>query len=328
MTPENAAWLGAAKAAMAVEADAISLAATRLGDTLYQAVEVILAHPGKVVVSGVGKSGLVGQKFAGTLCSTGIPAVFLHAGDAVHGDLGILSSRDPVVLFSKSGTTVELIRLIPALRRAQSPLIGIIGNQNSPLAKEVDVLLDGSVGTEASPECPVPTASTAVAMALGDALAVALMYARNFTADDLGYIHPAGQLGRNLRLRVRAAMHCGDEVAWTNRDDSVKVVVIAMTHCPLGAACVVNEDGRLEGLITDGDLRRALEAHDDIRFLRAADIMSAQPITISPEARLHEALELMEGRPRQISALPVIEAETRRCLGLLRLHDIYQVNPV
>jgi arabinose-5-phosphate isomerase len=321
----SSTWLAVAKAAMDVEASAISLAARRLGENLCQAVELILDRPGKVVVTGVGKSGQVAQKLAATLCSTGISAVFMHAGDAVHGDLGVLAPGDPCLLVSKSGATSELIRLVPVLRQVQSPLIGIIGDANSPLARDVDVLLDASVIREADPENPVPTASTAVAMALGDALAVALMHARNFTADDFGRNHPGGQLGRNLRLQVKTAMHCGEEVAWAHRDDSLKAVVIAMTRRPVGAACVVGEDGRLEGIITDGDLRRALEDYDDIRGLRAADVMTGPPVVVSPEARLADALALMENRPRQISVLPVVEPASGRCLGLLRLHDIYQV---
>ncbi len=313
---------------MDVEAAAISLAAERLDGNLCQAVDLILEHAGKVVVSGAGKSGQVARKLTATLCSTGIPAVFLHAAEAAHGDLGVLAPGDPCVLISKSGTTSELVRLLPTLRNAQSPLIGIIGNRNSPLAKEVDVLLDASVNGEASPRSPVPTASAIVAMALGDALAVALMQARNFTAEDFGRNHPGGQLGRTLRLQVKAAMHPGEEVAWAKRGDSIKTIVIAMTRCPLGASCVIGEDGRLEGLITDGDLRRALETHDDIRCLCAADIMTTRPVTIDPEARLQEALDLMENRSRQISVLPVVEKESRRCLGLLRLHDMYQVNHV
>lgn len=313
---------------MEVEAAAISLAATRLGDNVRQTVELILEHPGKVVTSGVGKSGQVAQKLAATFCSTGIPAVFLHAGDAAHGDLGVLAPGDRCLLVSKSGATPELVRLVPVLRQAQSPLIGIIGDPNSPLARAVDILFDASVTQEASGNHPVPTASTAVAMAIGDALAVALMQARNFTLEDFGRNHPGGQLGRNLQLHVRTAMHRGDEVAWVLRSDSLKSVVIAMTRRPLGAACVVTEDGKLEGLITDGDVRRALEAHDDIRQLSAAEIMNARPVVVTPEARLGEALALMENRPRQISVLAVVEEAGGRCVGLLRLHDIYQARNV
>jgi arabinose-5-phosphate isomerase len=310
---------------MDVEVSALAAAANRLDQHFCQAVELILAHPTKVIVCAVGKSGWVGRKFTATLCSIGIPTVFLHAAEAVHGDLGVVAPGDPCILISKSGTTAELTRLVPSLRQAGAPLIGILGNRTSPLAREVDVLLDASVQVEASPNSPIPTASTVVAMALCDALAVALIEARHFTVEDFGRNHPAGQLGRNLRLRVSAAMHTGPEAAWARRDDSLKSVVIAMSRCPLGAACVVSGSGLLEGLITDGDLRRALEAHDDIRRLSAADIMTRGPVTIHPSARLQEALDLMENRPRQISVLPVVDPSSGRCLGLLRLHDIYHV---
>jgi arabinose-5-phosphate isomerase len=203
-----------------------------------------------------------------------------------------------------------------------SPLIGIIGNRVSPLAKQIDVLLDASVRAEADPHNLAPTASTAVAAAIGDALALAVMQTRESTPEDFAQRHPAGQLGRNLRVTVRQVMHTGDEVAWATGESSIKQVIIAMNRCPLGAACVVSEDGRLEGVITDGDLRRALQSNDDIREVKAGGLMTAHPVTVSPDATLKEALRLMEDRLSQISVLPVIEGE--RCLGLVRLHDLYQ----
>lgn len=316
-------WIAAARAAMETEAEAVSIAAGRLDERMSQAVELLLGHPGKTVVTGMGKSGRVAEKIAATLSSTGTPAVFLHPGDAAHGDLGLCSPGDPVVLISKSGATAELLHLLPAWRELRCPLIGILGNTSSPLAAEVDVCLDASVRAEADPHNLAPTASAMVALALGDALAIAVMQAREFTPEHFARFHPAGQLGRNLRLAVGKVMHGGDEVAWVRAADPLKNVVIAMTRRPCGAACVVSPDGRLEGLITDGDLRRALERHDDIRQLTAADVMTCRPASIQPEARLHEALQLMEGRPSQISVLPVVDPADGRCLGLLRLHDIY-----
>jgi arabinose-5-phosphate isomerase len=201
-------------------------------------------------------------------------------------------------------------------------LIGILGNAASPLAAQVDVLLDASVEREADPNNLAPTASAVVALALGHAVAIALMCARKFTPEEFGRFHPGGQLGRNLRLSVREAMHSGAEVAWVAPEATLKEVIIAMTRLPLGAACVVEEDGGLAGLITDGDLRRALSLHDDIRQLRAADVMTARPVSVGPETLLGEALELMERRTSQISVVPVVDGD-RRALGLLRLHDIY-----
>ena len=320
---EKEEWLAAARSAMEIEAAALARAAARLDGELIRAVELILAHPGKVVVTGIGKSGHIARKIVATLCSTGSSAVFLHPSEAVHGDLGIYTPGDPTVLLSKSGSTRELLALVPMLREFHSPLIGILGNSASPLADEVDVYLDASVEREADPNNLAPTASAVTALALGDALAIALMRARNFTPEEFGRFHPGGQLGRNLRLAVREAMHTGDAVARVSPQSSVKDVIIAMTHCPLGAACVLESDGRLAGLVTDGDLRRALTNHDDIRGLSAADVMTRQPVSIGPDALLGDALTLMEQRRSQISVLPVVD-ELGRALGLLRLHDIFR----
>lgn len=320
---EKEEWLAAARSAIEIEAASLARAAARLDGELVRAVELILGHPGKVVVTGIGKSGHIARKIVATLCSTGSSAVFLHPSEAVHGDLGIYTPGDPTVLLSKSGSTRELLALVPMLREFHSPLIGILGNAKSPLADEVDVYLDASVEREADPNNLAPTASAVTALALGDALAIALMRARNFTPEEFGRFHPGGQLGRNLRLAAREAMHTGDAVARVSPQSSVKDVIIAMTHCPLGAACVLESDGTLAGLITDGDLRRILTNHDDIRGLSASDVMTRRPISIGPDALLGDALALMEQRRSQISVLPVVD-ERGRALGLLRLHDIFR----
>ncbi|HEX5229128.1 MAG TPA: KpsF/GutQ family sugar-phosphate isomerase [Bryobacteraceae bacterium] len=329
MQPKTAAshWIEAAQQAMRIEAEAVARAARRLDGNLTCAVELILDHPGKLVVTGLGKSGHVARKIVATLCSTGTPAVFLHAAEASHGDLGIYSPGDPTLMVSKSGNTFELLRLIPFLRDLPSRRIGILGNPSAPLAAEMDVVLDASVEREADPGNLAPTASATVALSLGHALAVALMRARNFSPEDFGRFHPGGHLGQSLRLTVRDVMHGRDEIAWAHAADSLKQVVIAMTHYPHGAACVVDESQRLIGLITDGDVRRALQAHDDIRDLRASQVMTENPSTIAPDARLQDALRLMEDRPSQISVLPVIDPASGVCLGLLRLHDLYRHGP-
>jgi arabinose-5-phosphate isomerase len=319
--------LACGRAAMLSEAEAIRAATERLDARFTRAAETILKHDGKIVVTGIGKSGRVAQKIVATFSSTGTPAVFLHPAEAVHGDLGVYAPEDPTIMISKSGATAELLRLVGVLRDFRSPLIGIIGNSNSPLATQVDIWLDASVRSEADPQNLAPTSSSAVALAIGDALAVAVMQARRFTPEEFAVYHPAGQLGRNLELAVRDVMHGGDQAAWAHAEDSLRSVVIAMTRHPLGAACVIDEEGRLAGLITDGDVRRALERHEDIRPLRAADIMTTTPSIIGPDARLHEALRLMEDRPSQIYVLPVVDPGTRRCLGLIRLHDIYHTPP-
>src|SRR5215467_2577846 len=206
-------WLAVARTAIEIEAASLTRAAARLDGELVRAVELILAHPGKVVVTGIGKSGHIARKVVATLCSTGSAAVFLHPAEAVHGDLGIYTPGDPTMLISKNGASAELQALVPLLREFRSPLIGILGNAASPLAQQVDVLLDASVEREADPNNLAPTASAVAAIALGHALAIALMRARNFTPEEFGRFHPGGQLGRNLRLCVREAMHSGDEVA-------------------------------------------------------------------------------------------------------------------
>jgi arabinose-5-phosphate isomerase len=322
MQSEKQEWLSVARAAIEIEAASLARAAARLDEELIRAVDIVLAHPGKIVVTGIGKSGHIARKIVATLCSTGTPAVFLHPAEAVHGDLGIYTPGDPTLLLSKNGSSRELLALVPMLRELHSPLIGILGAKSSPLARQMDMLLDASVEREADPHNMAPTASAVTALALGHALAIALMCARQFTPREFSRFHPGGQLGRNLLLAVREAMHSGDEVAMVPPGASLKEVIIAMTRRPMGGACVVAPDGVLAGFITDGDLRRALTTHDDIRALRAKDAMTIAPVTIGPEATLGDALERMERRPSQISVLPVVD-EAGRALGLLRLHDVY-----
>jgi len=321
---ERAEWLAAARRAMRTEAESVLAASERLGDSLTSAVDLILDHPCKVVVTGLGKSGHVARKIVATLQSTGTPSVFLHPTEAGHGDLGMCQPGDPVLMISKSGSSVELLDLVTPLRGFDARLIGILGNLHSPLDSEMDVVLDASVQREADPEGFTPTASTMVALSLGHALAVALMQARGFKVEHFQRYHPSGQLGHNLRMRVAEVMHCGNEVAWVRADDSLKHVVIEMSTRPLGAACVVSAGRGLLGLITDGDVRRALRNHDDIRTLRASDVMTASPVTVDPQALVHTALALMEDRPSQIYVLPVVDPGTQICGGLIRLHDIYR----
>jgi len=320
--------LHSARALLQAEASALAELATRLDGAFTQTVDLIAAHPGKVVLCGVGKSGLIGQKIAATLCSTGTPALFLHAADAVHGDLGILQPGDPVILLSRSGTTAELVRLIPVLRSFKSPIIAIVGNTQSPLATQADVVLDIGARPEADPLGLVPTTSALLTLALGDALAAALMTKRGFGPSDFARFHPAGQLGRNLSLTVGEALQPLERCAVAKPGDSLRDTVIAMTRHPHGAACVLAADGTLAGLITDGDLRRALGRGVDLNSARAADIMTVNPIRAHAPMSLAEAARIMEDRPSQISVLPVTDAATGRCLGLIRIHDIYQAGIV
>ncbi|MBK9169374.1 MAG: KpsF/GutQ family sugar-phosphate isomerase [Bryobacterales bacterium] len=308
---------------MLAEAEAIRTVALRLDGRFAAAVERLAACPGKIVTSGVGKSGRIAEKLAATLRGAGSPAVYLHPGEAPHGDLGIYSHGDASVLVSKSGTTRELLALLPALRERSVALIAIVGDPDSPLAQAADVVLDASVEREADPHNLAPTSSAAAAMALGDALALALMGARQFTPAEFARTHPGGRLGWLLGTHVSEVMHTAAAVAWVAPEDPVKQVIVAMTERPLGCACVLHPDRRLAGLITDGDLRRALQSHDDIRSLSAAAIMTRTPSTIAPEATLHQALREMEERPRQISVLPVVTGEGC-CAGVIRLHDLYR----
>ena len=260
---------------------------------------------------------------AATLSSTGSPAYFLHPSEAVHGDLGIHQPRDPVIYLSNSGTTPELVYLEPVFRSREAKIIGILGNPNSPLGKSVDVCIDASVDQEADPLRIVPTASFAVASSIGDGIASCLMKRRNFSHNEYAQTHPAGQLGRNLLLKVSNVMHKPTKVACVKMETPMKEVVIKMTEFPLGAACVIN-DQKLVGLITDGDLRRELKEDDNILSKNAQSIMSKNPTTISPNISLGESLQIMEKRePSPISLLPVVSPENSLFLGLIRLHDIY-----
>ncbi len=311
------------KAVLNCEADTIKTATSRVGESFVKAIREILSHKGKLMVSGVGKSGLVGQKIAATLSSTGTPAVFMHACDAVHGDLGVYEPGDPTLLISNSGSTVECLRLIPILKKFNSTIIALIGNLDSPMGRDCDIILDASSCGEADPLGIVPTNSTTLAMAMGDAMACALMKARGFSKEDFARFHPAGQLGRNLLLNVRDIMSPLSHCAVVNAANTVREVVIAMTRFPLGAACVLDENGVLTGIVTDGDVRRMLQSVVDLDALTCGEMMTKKPICIEPDASLGRAVKLMEERKSKISVLPVVDGGGK-CLGLLRLHDIYQ----
>ena len=315
--------LASGKAVLECEANSILGAVKRMDLNFVRAVETILSHKGKLLVCGVGKSGLVGQKITATLSSTGTPAVFLHACEAVHGDLGVYEPGDPTILISNSGSTVECVRLIPILKSFNSPIIALVGNIESPMGRESDIVLDVSSQGEADPLGIVPTNSTTLALAMGDALACALMKARGFSKEDFARFHPAGQLGRNLLLKVGDVMHSAKDCAVATASTSVREVVIAMTQKPLGAACVLNSENKIDGFITDGDLRRMLQTVVDLDALKCSDIMTKSPICITPDASLGKAVEVMENRKSKISVLPVVD-ESGVFLGLLRLHDIYQ----
>ena len=305
------------------EAEQMISAADRISDKIVEACEVINGHTGKIVISGMGKSGLIAQKIAATLCSIGNKAVFLHPAEAVHGDLGIYAPGDPTILISKSGATDEILRLLPILKEFKSPLIGILGNMNSVLSNEVDLAIDASVSSEVDPLGIVPTASTTLTLAIGDALTAVLMSHKNFKREDFAKLHPAGDLGRRLKLRVKDIMQRIEKVAVVAPDDKLRTVVIKMTENPQGAALVLDDEGSLLGIVTEGDLRRSLADNIDIDNSKAKEVMSQKPITIKIGSLLSEVLSVMEDRESQISVLPVVSDELK-CVGLIRIHDIYQ----
>lgn len=310
--------------AMQAEAAAIEIAAGRLGEGFERAVEIILAGKTKLVICGIGKSGHIGCKLAATFSSSGIPSVFLHAAEAMHGDLGVYQPGDPTIVLSKSGSTAEVLRLMPMFKKFESPVIAIVGNTESPIAKLADVVLDASVEKEADPLNLMPTSSSTVSLAMGDALAAAMVKARGFTAEEFATFHPGGQLGRNLLMTVGEVMHPAKQVACAEADETLRDVVIRMTKCPWGAACVVDAENQLLGIITDGDIRRLLTGDGDILSKQVGDCMTKGPIATHANMGLGQAVRIMEDRPSQISVLPVVEEGGTEFLGLLRLHDAYQ----
>jgi arabinose-5-phosphate isomerase len=275
---------------------------------------------GKIVVTGIGKSGKVGQKVAATLCSTGSLAIYLHPSEGLHGDLGVLSKKDAVLIFSYTGNTEELVKLLPSIRDLGVPVIGIGGNAQSKIAQVCDAWIDGFVEQEACPHNLAPTSSTTLALALGDALAMALMQLRGFDANAFAHNHPGGSLGRRLHLKVADVMHQGDAISTVSALASMDEVVVAATHRPLGGVLVV--DGpKLLGIITEGDIRRSLKHREKFFQLKAQEVMTAQPVTVRSDAMAKAALELMENRPKQISVLPVVD-EFGHWKGIVRIHDL------
>ena len=312
---------GLAQSILESEATQLRKVAKQIDKDVIKASNLIAKRDGKVVVCGLGKSGLIAQKIVATLCSTGTRSVFMHASDALHGDLGIYNPGDPTILISKSGNTEELIRLIPILREFDSPLIGIVSNMDSFIAKNVDIVLNGTIDREVDPLGIVPTASSLVAMAIGDALASVLMVKRGFKEKDFAKYHPGGQLGKQLGLTVKDVMHPIKEVAILKENSSLSDVAILMTKKPLGVALLLEKNKTLAGIITEGDIRKAIASNkktdDSINVF-----INRNPVTVSSSMAIHDAMKLMEDRQSQISVLPVVD--NKKCVGLLRLHDLYQ----
>jgi len=314
--------LALARETLDIEARAVMSAADRLGASFAQAVLLMLACRGRVVVMGMGKSGHIGRKISATLASTGTPAMFVHPAEASHGDLGMITAGDAVLAISNSGESDELTAILPLIKRMDVPLVAITGRADSTLGRHADVVLDAAVDKEACPHNLAPTASTTAQLALGDALAVALLDARGFKPDDFARSHPGGSLGRKLLTHVRDVMRSGDELPRTAPDDDLMTLMREMSAKGLGMSAVVDGDGRLLGVFTDGDLRRLIEKSGqgtDLRSLRARDVMHAQPRTVLADQLAVSAAGHMEAH--RITSLLVVD-EAGRLVGALNSNDL------
>ena len=307
------------KRVLEIEVRAIAGLLERLDHRFTEAVDLLYRCAGKVVVSGMGKSGLIGQKIAATLASTGTPAFFLHPAEGTHGDLGMLARRDALIAISNSGETEEVLKLLPFVKRLNIPVLAMTGRVQSTLAKNSEVVLDVSVGEEACPMGLAPTASTTATLAMGDALAIALLQKRGFREEDFAQFHPGGTLGRRLLLKVRDLMHGGDAVPRVTQQTSAREAILVMTTKKLGMTTVVDEAGRLLGVITDGDLRRFLERGADLAKAKAWDLAGKNPKTIGPDELAAGAVRIME--ECSITSLVVLE-QSRQIVGVIHLHDL------
>jgi arabinose-5-phosphate isomerase len=323
LSPDQCVALG--RRVLDIESRAITAMAQRLDESFARAVEIVLACTGRAVVSGIGKSGHVARKIASTLASTGTPAFFVHPAEASHGDLGMIATNDVMIALSNSGESAELLAIVPLAKRRGARLIAVTGKPGSSLAREADVHLDAAVAEEACPLGLAPTASTTAALALGDALAVALLEARGFGADDFARSHPGGALGRRLLTRVRDVMRTGTAIPRVAPTASLSAALMEMTGKGLGMTAVVDPEERVLGILTDGDLRRVLERGVDFRASGIAELMTPRPRTIRDDRLAVEAVEEMERH--RINGLLVLDAEGRLA-GALNMHDMFSARVV
>ena len=313
-----------ARRVLEIEAKAVAALIPRLNDDFVRAVEILYECQGRVVLTGMGKSGFIAKKIAATLTSTGTPALYLHPAEGVHGDLGIIVRGDVVVAVSNSGGTTEIVEILPALKRFGVKLIGLVGNSSSALAKECDVVIDVSVHEEACPLNFAPTASTTAALAMGDALALALLEKRGFQAEHLAAFHPGGQLGRRL-LRVGDLMHVGSEMPIVFEQTLMRDAILEISTKRLGMTTVVDAAGRLTGVVTDGDLRRGLEKYNDLLDRSAGECMTRHPKVIDRDELGARAVQVME--QYKITSLPIVDAGSRP-EGVIHLHDLLEAGVV
>jgi arabinose-5-phosphate isomerase len=307
------------------EAEAVARLEKKIDENFVKAVQLILKCKGRVIVTGIGKSGIIGKKIAATLTSTGTAAFFLHPTEGLHGDLGMVRKNDVVIAVTKSGGTDEVYQLIPLFKRLGVPIITLTGKPDSPVAEKSDLVIDVSVDQEACPNNLVPTSSTTAALVMGDALAVALLDERDFSSEDFALLHPGGHLGRKLLLKVSDIMHTGGQIPVVSEQTGMKEVILEMTSKRLGTTAVVNRNGVLVGIFTDGDLRRLVERTDEIFSLKAKQVMSKNPKTIDGEELAAKALNLMESY--SITSL-IITNGKREPVGIVHLHDILKAGVV
>ena len=288
---------------------------------LEGAIEILKSGQGKIIVTGIGKSGHIGRKISATLSSTGSPSVFINANEALHGDLGIIAKGDVVIMLSKSGTTAELIKMLPKIKSYGIKTIGIFGKTDTQFAANLDLILDASVEEEGSPYNLAPMASTTVSLVIGDALAAGLMLAKGLKETDFASNHPAGQLGKNLLLKASDIMHDGEKMPVCKPQHTIKEAIVNLTKKNLGGLCVIGEKGEFEGFVTDGDIRKYLSDNDDLQK-PVSEIMTRKPIFAHPEMTLGQVLDLMENPAKQIYVAPVLHPISGKALGIIRMHDI------
>lgn len=311
-----------ARNVLKMEAEAILELIPRINGQFTEAVEMILACPGRTVITGMGKSGIIGRKMAATFASTGTPSLYLHPAEGIHGDLGMVTADDVVIALSNSGETAEVLHILPSLRRIGAKVIAMVGKADSSLGKNADIVLDVGVSKEACPLGLAPTSSTTAALAFGDALAVALLSKRKFTADQFAVFHPGGSLGRKLLMTVADVMHTGDANPVVKGDMKVQDALFVITDKGLGAVSVVDDDDRMIGVLTDGDIRRGLSQGFSFLTRPVTELMTKAPKTITQDKLAAQALHLMESnRPRPITVLPVLDAD-RHVIGLLHMTDL------